>query len=186
QLPRLVKTARAPHLCTLDGLAVHAAGAGRGLTRLQRCRVDRGAADPLTQRVVEALPGAILTPLGEVIVDLPPGTEILRQHPPLTPRLVAVENPVHHPPQVRLAGTAPLRGGNQRLQYRPLLICHVAWVCLVHPLFLGILLKQALTWSATASRANRSKSVRRNTSCSPGSTARRPPKTCVRLSQSAL
>src|SRR5207244_3681978 len=149
-LARLVKTARAPHLRTLDGLAVHAAGAGRGRTRLQRGRVDRGAADALAQRVVEALPRAILTPLGEVIVDLPPGTEILREHPPLTPRLVAVENPVHHPPQVRFAGTAPLRGWNQGLQYRPLLICHVAWIDLVHPLFLGILLKQALSGTGTA------------------------------------
>src|SRR5882762_6709370 len=105
-LLRLVEAARPSRLRTLDGLAIDAAGAGRGLPPLLRRGVDRAAADLLPQRGVEAFPGAILGPLGEVIVDRPPGTKIPRQHPPLTPRPVAVENPVHDRSQVDGARTA--------------------------------------------------------------------------------
>src|SRR5260370_10636360 len=153
-LLRLVEAACPPRLRTLDGLASDAAGTRRRLSPLLRRGVDRAAADPLPQRGIEALPGAIRTPLGEVVVNRLPGTKIPRQHPPLTPRPAAVENPVHDRSQVDGARTAPVRGGNQRPQYFPLFIRHVAWVGFAHPLFLGILPKQSLRpcrWSETRS-----------------------------------
>src|SRR6516164_5364081 len=109
-LAGLVEAALATHLRTLDRLAVHTAGAGGGITRLLRVRVDRLAAHPLAQGVVQILPSAVFAPLGEVIVDTFPGTKLLGKHPPLAPRLVPVEDAVHDRSEVFGPWTASMRG----------------------------------------------------------------------------
>src|SRR6202050_5552559 len=80
-LPRhltcLVETTLTTHLRTLDRLAVDAASTGSGRTRFTCCGVRRAAPDPFPQDVIQTLPGAILTPLGEVIIDRLPRTKLL-------------------------------------------------------------------------------------------------------------
>src|SRR6185437_5177727 len=137
-------TTLATHLRTLDRLAVQTADAGSGRTRLACVGVERVDPDTLTQSRVQFLPGAVVTPLGKVVVDGLPRAELLGEHPPRTARFVAVEDAIHDRSQVNRAGSAPMREGNQRLQYRPLFVGHVARVGFAHPLFLGFLPKQAL------------------------------------------
>jgi hypothetical protein len=43
-----------------------------------------GAAHSASQEVMHELPGTILAPLAEVIIDAPPGRQIMGQHPPGT------------------------------------------------------------------------------------------------------
>ena len=79
-----IESVRAADLGGLDGLAVDAPGRGG--------RLAAGpAADLGAEGVVEGRPGAVVSPLDEVVVDGPPLGEVMGQGPPGAAVSVAVE-----------------------------------------------------------------------------------------------
>ena len=103
-------------LCRLDRLAINAGSAGRRFP----ARFDPHLH---TQSVHHALPGSIVTPGSEVVVDRALGQQIMRQQVPLAPGAIEVDDRVDylshvHPPRP----TSALGRGNERFQNRPLFV----------------------------------------------------------------
>jgi hypothetical protein len=102
-------------------LAVDAPGTRAGLPA-------GGDPDPTPQGVVDPLLGAVVPPLGEVVVDGALGRQVVRQHVPLAAGAVEIEQGVEHLPHVVSPGPADLLDGDQRLDDRPLLVAEVGGV----------------------------------------------------------
>jgi hypothetical protein len=112
---------------------------GDGVGALDRLRVDDPRRrldvlaalldpDPLAQRVVDAVDGAVLAPPVEVPVHGLPGREVLGQHPPRAARAVDVQDRVDDLALVMLGRAARRPGrrlGQQRLDQLPLPIGQV-------------------------------------------------------------
>src|SRR5581483_7922006 len=114
----------------LDRLAVDAGDAGRRLP--PSLGAELGA-----QGIEDLLPGAIPTPPAEVVVDGPPGWEVVGQGAPGAALAGVVEQGVDDLAHVGLAGAAAgPGGGNQGLQDGPLLIGQVTGIGFaLHTLF---------------------------------------------------
>src|SRR6202041_2089560 len=126
-----VVAARTAYFRSLDGLCVDAAGAGRGVAPLL---LPHG----LTQGIDEALPGAVVAPKGEVIVDGALGEQVMRQHVPLAAGAVLIEQSVQDFAHLDLP-RPPARFGrwNQGSQEIPLGVGQVGRVRLAHGLAPG-------------------------------------------------
>jgi hypothetical protein len=87
QLLAAVVAPKAADLAALDRLAVDAPGPRR---RPPTGRLSH----PLTQGVEDALPGAVVPPLLEVVVDGALGRQVVREHVPLAARAGLIEDRV--------------------------------------------------------------------------------------------
>src|SRR5271170_5628273 len=108
-----VITPLAAHLRGLDTLAVNA-----GCARCCLARPIIGAFLPhlLAQRIHEALPGPILAPPAEILVDGALGQQVVRQHTPLTARPIEIETRIENLSHVHFSRCTTMLGGrNQRL-----------------------------------------------------------------------
>jgi hypothetical protein len=109
----------------LDRLAVDAPGAGAGLATV-------GDPHLLAQGVEDLLPGAVIPPLGEIVVDGALGREVVREHVPLAAAAVLVEDRVEHLPHLDLTGPPHAVDGDQGLDDLPLLVGQVGGIGLTH------------------------------------------------------
>src|SRR5215471_4806912 len=109
----------------LDALTISTARGGFGPPAL-------ALAFPLAQRVHHASPDTRLSPASEVAIDRVRIPDIRREHAPLAPRFVDVENAVDDAAEVhRLppwATRAPLGWGQHKLEGLPLRIAHVCGI----------------------------------------------------------
>ena len=122
-----VEASVAPNLGRLDGLAVHDASARRRLpSRLLAHALPQGPIDPCQRPVPR--------PDVEVVAYRPPVAELPRHHPPLAAAPLHVTQRIDHSPQLhRPRPTRPThRLHQQRLQYRPLRICHIRRIAPTH------------------------------------------------------
>jgi hypothetical protein len=115
----------AADLGPLDRLAVDAAGTRRRLPAV-------GDAHPLAQGVHEPLPGAVVPPSREVVVDGALGRQVVGEHVPLAARAVEVEDRVEHLAHVDVAGPAEVEDGDVRLDQGPLVVGQVGGIGLTH------------------------------------------------------
>ena len=115
----------AADLGPLDRLAVDARGPRLGL-------MPGGLADLTPQGVHHVLPGAVVAPLGEVVVDGALGREVVRQHVPLAARTVDVEDGVEDLSHVHLPRPSGEIDGDERLDQGPLVVTEVGRVGLAH------------------------------------------------------
>src|SRR5271157_4690736 len=124
-----VVTMLATPLGRLDGLAIDAAGTGRGLP-------TGSSPDSTAEGVIDGFPGAVSFPRREEVVDGPPWGEIVGQGSPDKAIAVAVEDGINHGPHVGFAWPPTGPGRRQEgLQDRPLLVCQITGVWLrVHTL----------------------------------------------------
>src|SRR5262245_43506592 len=117
-------------------LAAIVATLAASLGRLHRLTVDAGSAGSRiparfgaclsTQVIHHLLPGAVVPPTGEVIVDGALGQKIVRQHVPLATRPVEVQDRVDDLAHVDAACAPAMLGWrNQRFQDRPLFVREV-------------------------------------------------------------
>src|SRR5512135_406616 len=117
---------RAADFRALDRLAVDVADARRRVAAL-------GHADILAQGVRDPLPGAVVTPLREVVPDGALGQQVVREQFPLATGAGLVQEGVEHLPHVGLAWSpARLGGRDQGLDDLPLLVGQVGLVGLSH------------------------------------------------------
>src|SRR5512135_3555183 len=113
-------------LGALDRLAVDIRDPRRRLASL-------GHAQLLPQGVGDPLPGAIVAPLGEGVVDGALGQQVVRQQLPLAAGAGLVQQGIEDLPYVDLAGpTAGQGGGDQGLDDLPLGVGQVGLVGLTH------------------------------------------------------
>jgi hypothetical protein len=92
-----------------------------------------GLADPGPQRVEDRLPGAVVTPAGEVAGHRALGEQVVGEHVPLAAGAVEVEQRVEDLAHVDRAGPAAGLGrGDQRPEDRPLVVGEVGRVGPTH------------------------------------------------------
>src|SRR5438874_9938178 len=85
-----------------------------------------------SQRVMEPLPGAIITPLPEVGVDTLPGRILPRQHAPLTATDDDIQNAIDDRSHLQCARSASwLCRRNQVFDTIPLTVGQIGWIQLV-------------------------------------------------------
>src|SRR5438093_4704040 len=84
-LAAIIPTFRAPNLGGLDRLAIDARGTRGGLT-------PRFHARAFTQGLDHLGPCPVVAPLGKVLIGSALGQQIMRQHVPLAPAPVKIEN----------------------------------------------------------------------------------------------
>jgi site-specific DNA recombinase len=115
----------AADLASLDRLAVDAGGAWRRLTT---------GGDPhlLAEDVVDGLPGAVVAPLLEVVVDGALGGEVTGEELPLAAGFVEVDDGVEDFPHVDLAWSAAVEDGDHGFGGVPLGVGQVGGVPLTH------------------------------------------------------
>ena len=120
-----IMTPRTPDLAPLDRLAVD-----RGDPR---CRVvASGDPDLSDQGVLDLVPGAVVPPVSEVVVDGALGGEVVGEHIPLATSPVDVEDGVEDFPHIHLPRPPGLLRGDERLDDGPLGIGQVRRVGLAH------------------------------------------------------
>ncbi len=110
----------------LDGLGVDAGGAGVGIS-------SGGLTDLATQGVHDLLPGAVVTPTCEVIIDSALGQQVMGQHVPLAAAAVEVEQAVENLTQIDAAWPSARFGVTESgLQNGPLLVGQIRGIALAH------------------------------------------------------
>ena len=109
---------------TLDGLTVDAPGSWVFVPSF-------AAANLGPQRVVNPLPGTVISPPAKVGVDTRPRRVLLRQHPPLDSADGQIENRIDDLAHVQAAWSSSRFGRwNQNLDNDPLAVGQVGWVSL--------------------------------------------------------
>src|SRR5215472_2635805 len=101
-LAAIIPALGAPHLGGLDRLAIDACGTGGRLT-------PRVPARTFAQGLDHLGPCPITAPLGKVVIDSAFGQQIMRQHVPLAPAPVEIENRIEDFPHVDLPRAPPRR-----------------------------------------------------------------------------
>lgn len=118
-LAAVVTALLAADLGRLHRLAVDADGTG------SRFAAFRGA-NLAAERIDHVLPGAVVAPLGEVVVDGALGEQVVGEHVPLAARPVEVKDGIDDLPHIHFPRPPPMTaGGNHRFEDRPLSIGQV-------------------------------------------------------------
>jgi hypothetical protein len=91
------------------------------------------APNPLTQRGVHPLPGAIQAELPEAVVDAAPGREVVGEQAPRTAAPYDIEDGVNDLAQgVETRTSGGFGSGKVRLQAAPFGVGEVGWICCSH------------------------------------------------------
>src|SRR5215831_9860302 len=129
----LIPTLRAPSLGGLHRLIVDARGTGGGLA-------SHGHARAFAQGLDHCGPSPVGTPLRTGVIDRALGQHIMRQHVPLAPAPVEIDNRVEDFPHVDRtwvpAAWARLGRWDQRLHDGPLVVRQIRWILLSRTVFL--------------------------------------------------
>src|SRR6266852_1314940 len=133
-LAAIIPALGAPDLGGLDRLAIDARGTRGGLT-------PRFPARAFAQGLDHLGPCPVVAPLGKVVIDSAFGQQIMRQHVPLTPTPVEIENRIEDFPHVDLT-RAPsawvlLGRRDHRFHDGPLLVCEIRRIYLSRTTFLS-------------------------------------------------
>src|SRR5207245_2774464 len=133
-LAAIIPALRAPDLGGLDRLTIDACGTGGRLAPRFPTRAFAQGLDHLG-------PCPVVAPLGKVVIDRALGEQIMRQHVPLAPAPVEIENRIEDFPHVDLT-RAPsawvlLGRRDQRFHDGPLLVREIRWIYLSRTTFLS-------------------------------------------------